>query len=162
MTQAMWYGAALMCALCVSVQAAEPAAMTYARKQMAEAKQDNVEFREVQGLGHDEAFRIVKQDGTITVEYQTAAGALYGAQAAIRDEYESGRIEKPDFLIRGTTLPNTAMASAWSMRCWMRSNATTAVFSTGNSMRGASSRPCAGASGKPSVSAVKGLSCSSI
>jgi len=104
MTQAMWYGAALMCALCVSVQAAEPAAMTYARKQMAEAKQDNVEFREVQGLGHDEAFRIVKQDGTITVEYQTAAGALYGAQAAIRDEYESGRIEKPDFLIRGTTL----------------------------------------------------------
>lgn len=76
----------------------------HAQKRLAETGQGNVEFRQVKDLGDDEAFRVSETGGKLVVEHQTSAGALYGAQAVIQDDYELGEIEAPDFKIRGTTL----------------------------------------------------------
>lgn len=76
----------------------------YTRDLLTKAGHNDVVFRVVKELGHDEAFRVVKKDNHITIEHQTAAGALYGAQAVIREEYELEKVEKPDHIIRGTTL----------------------------------------------------------
>ncbi len=65
---------------------------------------NEVKLKEVSCLGHDEAFRVVQKNSGTTIEYQNPAGALYGAQAVIHGDYKPGRVEKPDFDIRGTTL----------------------------------------------------------
>lgn len=76
----------------------------YARQILSGAERNDVEFREVQGLGHDEAFRVVEKDGKWVVEHQTPAGALYGAQAIADETFSPGQLETPDLDIRGTTM----------------------------------------------------------
>ena len=95
----------LMGALCVNLHAKNSSeSVAYARGLLDKAGVEGVAFREVGGLGHDEAFRVEKKAGKLSIDYQTPAGALYGAQAVASGEYETGKIEKPDFKIRGTTL----------------------------------------------------------
>ena len=105
MTKILWGAVAAVCVLCVNLQASEPAAArVYARGLLTKAGRGDVEFSRVKALGHDEAFRVVKKAGKLVVEHQKPAGGLYGAQGVIAREYELGKIEKPDFSIRGTTL----------------------------------------------------------
>jgi hypothetical protein len=88
------------CASCYDTENNEQ--LGYARLLLADAGKE-VQFSLVD-LGHREAFRVVDKDGRITVEHQSPAGALYGSHAVVHQEYESEKIEKPDFSIRGTTL----------------------------------------------------------
>ncbi|MCX6997352.1 MAG: hypothetical protein NTV49_09755 [Kiritimatiellaeota bacterium] len=94
---------AAICALCMHGWADVIA--DHARALLGAAGQGGVKFRVVSGLGNDEAFRVVRQDGNVCIEHQAPAGALYGAEAVIQGDYQAGKVEKPDFLIRGTTLP---------------------------------------------------------
>jgi hypothetical protein len=107
MAKALWVLVSAICTFCLNAQAESEATRVtvYARDLLTQAGQNAVEFRTVKDLDHDEAFRVVQKDGKITIEHEKPAGALYGAQAVIRGEYESGKIERPDFRIRGTTLP---------------------------------------------------------
>ena len=76
----------------------------YAREVLSGTQRNNLAFREVTDLGHDEAFRVTTKDGKFVVEHQTPAGALYGAQAVMQNDYQPGRLETPDLDIRGTTM----------------------------------------------------------
>ena len=58
----------------------------------------------LQDLGHEEAFRVIEKGARFVVEHQQPAAGLYGAQAVSRGGCEIGKVEKPDFLIRGTTM----------------------------------------------------------
>lgn len=105
----LWGAVAVICTLCVNVHADHDGrettmVMGYTQDLLTKAGRSDVGFRVVKDLGHDEAFRIVDKGERITVEHQRAAGALYGSQAVISGQYKSGKVEKPDFLIRGTTL----------------------------------------------------------
>ena len=75
----------------------------YARSRL-EAAEKVAEFRLVKGLGHSEAFRIEVENGRTFVEADSPSGLIYGAQAVVCDEAQAGRVQKPDFDIRGTTL----------------------------------------------------------
>lgn len=92
----------LICLLALEMQAQDP--INYARDLLEKAGRKEVEFKAVNKLGHEEAFRLVKQGGKFVVEYQKQAGALYGAQALLEGDHQLNRVEKPDFDIRGTTL----------------------------------------------------------
>ncbi len=95
----------LIGALCVNLHAEKPSeSVAYAHGLLNKAGVDGVAFREVRGLGDDEAFRVARRDDSFVVEHQTPAGALYGALALIGEDYKTGVVEKPDFKIRGTTL----------------------------------------------------------
>jgi len=88
---------AVICTLGVNVQGDHDGRETtmvigYTEALLTKAGQSDVGFRVVKGLGHDEAFRILNNGERITVEHQTAAGALYATQAVIRGEYESGKV----------------------------------------------------------------------
>ncbi|MCU0779081.1 MAG: hypothetical protein MUF86_15640 [Akkermansiaceae bacterium] len=75
----------------------------HARAWLEAAGMAKVRFAHAE-LGHAEAFRVVKQDGQITIEHQDPAGALYGSQAVVFGDYRPGELEKPDLEVRGTTL----------------------------------------------------------
>ncbi len=62
------------------------------------------EFRLVKELGHPEAFRIEVETGRAVIEADSPAGLIYGAQAVVCDEAQTGQVQRPDFDIRGTTL----------------------------------------------------------
>lgn len=96
---------ALVGASCVfGEDAMNDMSVSYAGELLAGAGRADVSFRQVNGLGDDEAFRVTKKGSTFVVEHQKPAGALYGALAVIGDDYEPGELESPDFKIRGTTL----------------------------------------------------------
>lgn len=74
----------LMGALCVNLHAENfSESVAYAHGLLNKAGVDGVEFREVKGLGDDEAFRVARRDDRFVVEHQASAGALYGALALI-------------------------------------------------------------------------------
>ena len=77
----------------------------YARGLLKKAEKGGVQFRTDNRLKHREAFRIVRKDGQLVIEYGSAAGLIYGAAALAGGEFETGAVQKPDFDIRGTTLP---------------------------------------------------------
>jgi len=77
----------------------------YARGILDRAGHDGVTLKVVEGLGHREAFRVVRDSDRQRVEAASPAGLIYGAQALVRGEATPGAVEKPDFDIRGTTLP---------------------------------------------------------
>ena len=105
-TKTLWCSMAMSCLLCVSAQANETVPVKrYAQELLSKAGRAGVTFRVVENLGHAEAFRINAQKHGMVVDYQSPAGALYGAQAILADEVKPGAIEKPDLDIRGTTLP---------------------------------------------------------
>lgn len=83
--------------------AGDAARLEYAKMQLTRAGKQ-AELKENENLGHPEAFRVHAADGKSVIEAGSAAGALYGVQALLSGEYENGRVEKPDFAIRGTTL----------------------------------------------------------
>lgn len=78
--------------------------VTYAHGLLDKAGVAGVEFREVRGLGNDEAFRVARSGDRFVVEHETSAGALYGALAIIGEDYKTDVVENPDIKIRGTTL----------------------------------------------------------
>ena len=94
----------LTCIVSLNAFAQKPV-ISYARDLLHKSGKNVAKFKLVDNLGHDEAFRIVQNNKDFVIEYQTPAGILYGAQAVIREEFVPGQIDKPDFLIRGTTLP---------------------------------------------------------
>ena len=77
--------------------------LDYARSRL-DAAEKAAEFRLVKELGHPEAFRIEVETGRAVIEADSPAGLIYGAQAVVCDEAQTGRVQKPDFDIRGTTL----------------------------------------------------------
>jgi len=105
MSKTLWLIVAVICTVGVAARAESNGARAYAEALLAKAGHSDVELRAVKGLGHPEAFRVVKEKGKLTIEHQTSAGALYGAQGVIGGEFEPGAVRKPDFDIRGTTPP---------------------------------------------------------
>lgn len=75
----------------------------YARALLAASKKA-AKLRLVDGLDHREAFRVKVAGDDTTIEANTPAGFIYGAQSLIRNESHPGHAERPDFDIRGTTL----------------------------------------------------------
>ncbi len=94
----------LIVAFSFATSNAQNPVQSYALDLLNKSGKNVAKFKLVDNLGHDEAFRVVNKNERITVEYQNPAGALYGAQAVIDGDYKEGRVEKPDFDIRGTTL----------------------------------------------------------
>jgi len=88
---------------CVQAEVQDTQA-AHARAVVCKAERNDLRFEGGKDLGDPEAFRVIKKGDSLVVEHQTSAGALYGAQAVIQDDYEPGVIEVPDFRIRGTTL----------------------------------------------------------
>jgi hypothetical protein len=80
------------------------APLTLARHKLAGAG-NGAEIRIAPAIGHPEGFRIRTEGNKTVIEAGSGAGALYGVDALLKSDFESGRVEKPDFDIRGTTLP---------------------------------------------------------
>jgi hypothetical protein len=93
----------IACITVLNVSAQKPV-MSSARDLLNKADKGDMKLTLVDDLGHDEAYRVVFRKQKIAVEYQRPAGALYGARAVLEGDYKTGRVEKPDFDIRGTTL----------------------------------------------------------
>ena len=94
---------ALSIPLSVAAETATTVQRAFAR-QVLEAAGKQVKLKTVQDLPHPEAFRVVKNGAAISVEAASSAGLIYGAQAVVDDEFTPGKVESPDFAIRGTTL----------------------------------------------------------
>jgi len=98
----------LTCVLSINISAqnisAQNPVIKHTQGLIIKSGKNVVTLKEVNNLGHEEAFRVVYKNERITIEYQNPAGALYGVQAAIHGDYKEGRLEKPDFDLRGTTL----------------------------------------------------------
>jgi len=90
-------GSAFCCAARNNVQ------LDYTQLMLSGAEK-NTKLCLVNDLDHREAFRIRADYGDMVIEAATEAGLIYGAQAVIDGKYEPGKVEKPDFDIRGTTL----------------------------------------------------------
>lgn len=84
-------------------ESSEAARLEFAEARLAAAGKQG-DLKTVDGLGHREAFRIQSAADKMVVEAASGAGLLYGAQALVAGDYQPGRVEKPDFDIRGTTL----------------------------------------------------------
>ena len=80
------------------------AALEFARAKLAESGK-TAEIRVAPTIGHPEGFRIQTEGDKAVIEAGAGAGGLYGVQAYLDGDYEKGTVEKPDFDIRGTTLP---------------------------------------------------------
>ncbi len=80
------------------------AQLEYARSRLA-ATEKVAEFHLVADLGHREAFRIEAGNGCTVIEADSPAGLIYGAQAVVCGEARAGQVQRPEFDIRGTTLP---------------------------------------------------------
>ena len=89
------------CAFCYAGQNNEQLGFA---KSVLEDSGKNAELHLVTDMDHREAFRIRTDKGKTIVEAATSAGLIYGAQAVADGEFKLGQVEKPDFLIRGTTL----------------------------------------------------------
>ncbi len=76
----------------------------YARTLLEAGGQTGVALKTAAELDHPEAFRVTGEDGRTQIEAATAAGWIYGAQAVVRGDARAGRVEQPDFDIRGATL----------------------------------------------------------
>jgi len=101
--------AVVLCACTVLVTSVSQAENERAQREYANSQIDAAgkaaELRLVTGLGHREAFRIKTDSGNTVIEADSPAGFIYGAQAVARGEATPGVVERPDFDIRGTTLP---------------------------------------------------------
>jgi len=102
------------CVISFNVSAQKPV-IRHARGLISKSGKNEVRFEKVNRLGHDEAFRVVQKNNGTTVEYQSPAGAIYGAQAVIEGDYKEDRVGKPgghlifstsDFLEKGTPVEN--------------------------------------------------------
>ena len=76
----------------------------YARTLLEAGGRTGIELKAAADLGHPEAFRVGREDGRTQIEAATPAGWIYGAQTVVRDDARAGRVEQPDFDIRGATL----------------------------------------------------------
>ena len=76
----------------------------YVRTLLEAGGQTGVGLETAADLDHPEAFRVIREDGRTRVEAATPAGWIYGAQTVVRDDARAGRVEQPDFDIRGATL----------------------------------------------------------
>ncbi len=96
------------CLVWSTARAAGPNESSAARLELAKTRLASAgkqaDLKIVEGLGHREAFRIRATGDKMVVEATSQAGLLYGAQALAAGDYVSGRLEKPDLDIRGTTL----------------------------------------------------------
>jgi hypothetical protein len=78
--------------------------LAYASGILTSAKRSAV-FRMAPDLGHLEAYRLTRgEGGEVVIEHQSPLGAIYGALAVVENEAADGRIERPDFAVRGSTL----------------------------------------------------------
>ncbi len=76
----------------------------YARALLEAGGQTGIELKMAADLDHPEVFRVTREGGRTQIEAATPAGWIYGAQSVVRDDARAGRVEQPDFDIRGATL----------------------------------------------------------
>ena len=115
--------AALLCAWMAltggMVQAeTEKTQLDYARSRL-DAAEKVAEFRLVKELGHPEAFRFKVENGRTVIEADSPAGLIYGAQAVVCDEAQTGRVQRPDFNVGLYTCPGETLATSRQLE-WFR------------------------------------------